>query len=256
MQCHAHPALLLLAIDPTVLSLLVLIACLLCIYMVFFFGRRLQNSAYIRDSLVESATQQELRALVRELDDRALQGALDPNNPPPDGYGSTRRLWQAEKYASASELSWSPPNETDAQRAERLEREQKRKTFDEACRKWENEEKLRYNAEKERLERTAYERAKKKVPTSFDISLLGGGYSFLLEFSTVIVIIFTLLILGILNIMQGKDISTILASIAGYVLGKATSESRKSPTAEPGGARPEAVKMMQPPASFDRKPEV
>jgi Na+/H+-dicarboxylate symporter len=58
-----------------------------------------------------------------------------------------------------------------------------------------------------------------------DISLLGGGWSFLLEFSTVIVIIFTLLILGIASVIQGKDIVTILASIAGYVLGKATSGS-------------------------------
>jgi hypothetical protein len=66
-----------------------------------------------------------------------------------------------------------------------------------------------------------------------DISLLGGGFSFLLEFSTVIVIIFTLLILGLIGSLGGNEISTILASIAGYVLGKATStqsKEKESPT--------------------------
>jgi len=66
-----------------------------------------------------------------------------------------------------------------------------------------------------------------KVPSTIDISLLGGGWAFLLEFSTVIVIIFTLLILGILKALEGKDIATILAAIAGYVLGKASSGTKQ-----------------------------
>jgi hypothetical protein len=33
------------------------------------------------------------------------------------------------------------------------------------------------------------------------------------------------MILGVLNILEGKDIATILAAIAGYVLGKASSAS-------------------------------
>jgi len=54
------------------------------------------------------------------------------------------------------------------------------------------------------------------------ISLLGGGFSFLLEFSTVIVIIFAVVILSIIGILKNQEIATILAAIAGYVLGKAT----------------------------------
>ncbi|MGP0094865.1 MAG: hypothetical protein ACLPKB_33660 [Xanthobacteraceae bacterium] len=42
----------------------------------------------------------------------------------------------------------------------------------------------------------------------------------------IIVIIFALLVLGISGIMAGKDITTILALIAGYVLGKATMQKR------------------------------
>jgi len=228
-----------LVLDPSVLSLLVLIACLTCIYMVFFFGRRLQNSAYLRDSLIEGATQQELKVLLRELDDRALQGPLDPRFPPPTGYGSTRRLWRSDESAGAANetTSWSGMKETDEEKKQREEREAareaERKRIEDSYSKWEMEEKLRYDTEKEKAQRIAVERAKKKVPSSFDISLLGGGYAFLLEFSTVIVIIFTLMILGILKIMEGKDISTILAAIAGYVLGKATSDSKKEQNPAP-----------------------
>jgi hypothetical protein len=229
-------------LDPSVLSLLVLVACLTCIYMVFFFGRRLQNSAYIRDSLIESAAQQELKTLVRELDDKALQGPLDPKFPPPPNYGSTRRLWRPDEYGTPkSASSWRRSDETQEQREERLREEEKERQFEEACAKWETEEKIRYNEKREELERIALQRAKGKVPASFDISLLGGGYSFLLEFSTVIVIIFTLLILGVLKIMEGKDISTILAAIAGYVLGKATSEAKK---AQPSAS--DAIKIPDP----------
>jgi hypothetical protein len=39
-------------LDPSVLSFLVLVTCLAYIYMVFFFDRRLRNSAYLRDSLI------------------------------------------------------------------------------------------------------------------------------------------------------------------------------------------------------------
>ena len=41
-----------------------------------------------------------------------------------------------------------------------------------------------------------------------------------------------MLILGILKILDGKDVSPILAAIAGYVLGKATSGARQE---QPGG---------------------
>ena len=85
----------------------------------------------------------------------------------------------------------------------------------------------------------AAKRAEKKIPSSIDISLLGGGWAFLLEFSTVIVIIFTLLILGILETLEGKDIATILAAIAGYVLGKATSAGKqeKAPGEPPSNTK-------------------
>ena len=218
------------AFDPTVLTVFVLAACLACIYMVFFFGRRLQTTAYLRDSLIEGATQQELKPLLRELDDKKLEGPLDVNHPPPAGYGSTKRLWRSDEYkASSMATSWSPSNETEEQKAERRELEEEGRRQQASFDQWESEEKVRYEALRQKAEAEALNRAKKKIPSSIDISLLGGGWAFLLEFSTVIVIIFTLLILGILKILEGREIATILAAIAGYVLGKATSGT-KQPT--------------------------
>jgi hypothetical protein len=212
------------AIDPGVLSVIVLMTCLTCIYMVFFFGRRLQTSAYLRDSLIEGAKQQELKILLRELHDRAMEGPLDPNNPPPDGYGSTARLWESDKYSAPMDSApWHNPNETDGEKAERIQQEADQRQQRAECKKWESEERIRYEALRKDADARALQRAEKRVPSSLDISLLGGGWAFLLEFSTVIVIIFTLLILGILKILEGREISTILAAIAGYVLGKATS---------------------------------
>ncbi len=220
-------------VDSSVLVVIVLATCLACIWMVFFFGRRLQTSAYLRDSLIEGAKQQELKVLLRELHDRAVEGPIDPRNPPPDGYGSTQRLWESEKYAGSLESDWIPSNETPEEKEERLKRKEEQKIQRAAEQKWESEERVRYETLRQQVETEAAKRAEKKVPSSIDISLLGGGWSFLLEYSTVIVIIFTVLILGILKILDGKDISPIIAAIAGYVLGKATSGAKQGqPTSD------------------------
>src|SRR5271165_6608830 len=120
-----------------------------------------------------------------------------------------------------------PAVQVGQEREARLKREEEERQRAIVVRQWESEEKIRYEALHQQAERRALELAEKKIPNSIDISLLGGGWAFLLEFSTVIVIIFTLMIFGILGTLEGKDISTILAAIAGYVLGKASSGARQ-----------------------------
>ena len=73
---------------------------------------------------------------------------------------------------------------------------------------WENKERAVFERMRKEADSKASEIAEKKVPKSMDISLLGGGFSFLLEFSTVIVLIFTLLILGILGSLEGQQIAS------------------------------------------------
>lgn len=52
--------------------------------------------------------------------------------------------------------------------------------------------------------------------------LRGQGPQFVLEFTALIVIIFLAVVLGVLGVLKEQQIGTLLAAIAGYVLGKAT----------------------------------
>ena len=66
------------------------------------------------------------------------------------------------------------------------------------------------------------DRAEKLLPT-MDVSSFGGGWVFVLEFTTILFIVFAVLSLGLLGVLKSEPIATILAAIAGYVLGKSTS---------------------------------
>ncbi len=66
------------------------------------------------------------------------------------------------------------------------------------------------------------ERARGLLPT-MDVSSFGGGWVFVLEFTTIMFIVFAVLALGLLGVLDSEPIAAILAAIAGYVLGKSTS---------------------------------
>jgi hypothetical protein len=71
----------------------------------------------------------------------------------------------------------------------------------------------------------ARDRAEKAL--SVDLAVLRGrGPEFVLEFTAVVVIIFAAVALGVLGILTNEQIGTLLAAIAGYVLGKATSRTQ------------------------------
>ncbi|GHO61859.1 hypothetical protein KSC_007510 [Ktedonobacter sp. SOSP1-52] len=214
-----------LSIQSAILAVVMVIACLTCIWMVFFFGRRLQTSAYMRTFLLDSVKRQEMQSLLRQLHDRAATGPLDPNFPPPPKFGNIGQLWEDGKWVSYEDRFGD-------QRAsltkEDEDEEKKRLDILGRCRTWEQEERKRYADLSKQAEAEALKRAEQIVPQAMDISLLGGGWTFLLEFSTVIVIIFTLLILGVLGSLEGKEISTILAAIAGYVLGRTTTATTQN----------------------------
>jgi len=56
-------------------------------------------------------------------------------------------------------------------------------------------------------------RAEKLLPT-MDVSSFGGGWVFVLEFTTIIFIVFAVLALGLLGVLKSEPIATILAAIA------------------------------------------
>jgi hypothetical protein len=67
-----------------------------------------------------------------------------------------------------------------------------------------------------------------------DLSALRGrGPEFVLEFTAIVVIIFAAAILGVMGLLGSNQIGTLLAAIAGYVLGKSVAGTRSGQTEEP-----------------------
>jgi hypothetical protein len=93
-------------------------------------------------------------------------------------------------------------------------------------RQYDLEAKRRHSLELGKARGKAKERAASAI-SSVDLSVLRGrGSEFVLEFTTVVVIIFAAFALGVLRILDTQQIGTLLAAIAGYVLGRATSRTQ------------------------------
>jgi hypothetical protein len=243
----------------TLLTILFIAALLIALYMVLFFARRLQSAAFLRTSLVESVKRQILDDLVRDLDDQTKRGPLDMSDLPPENFpvrclaDANYQLdgdWGPYSSTGGSE-GWGYADMSEEERKKAIQEEADRKAKREAwfkpLRDWRTAEVKRYEAKKLELAAIALIRAEEQVPKSLDVSLLGGGFSFVLEFSTVIVIIFALLVLTALRSIDGREVATILAAVAGYVLGKTTSSS-----ADRGAANvtnPTTVTTTQPAAT-------
>jgi hypothetical protein len=91
-----------------------------------------------------------------------------------------------------------------------------------------------YQDDLEATRKRAKEQATNALNVDFS-ALLGRGPEFVLEFTTVVVIIFAAVILGILKVLDTQQIGTLLAAIAGYVLGRATTRARAGESLAPAG---------------------
>ena len=72
----------------------------------------------------------------------------------------------------------------------------------------------------------------------------GRGATFVLEFTAVVVIIFTAAILAILGKLGNEQVGTLLAAIAGYVLGRSVNPmaEKESGRTEESTKKPNKVK--------------
>jgi hypothetical protein len=61
-----------------------------------------------------------------------------------------------------------------------------------------------------------------KILSRLDTSTFSGSWIYLLEFTTIVFIVYAVLSLGVLGVLDSQPIATILAAVAGYVLGKST----------------------------------
>jgi hypothetical protein len=127
---------------------------------------------------------------------------------------------------------YEPPTENEDAKA-RAERQRlfeeyrpKREEFEQRFKEW--AQKIwqtadeKYKEDKAEDRREADKLAGKAIDSTEASLLKGQGPQFVLEFTAIIVIIFSAVILGVLDRLGRDQIGTLLAAIAGYVLGKAT----------------------------------
>lgn len=102
----------------------------------------------------------------------------------------------------------------------------KRREFQEEVNKWVREAQAwahqRYEEDLQEVKKQAAAQAERAMGAVDFSAIRGRGPEFVLEFTAVVVIIFAAVILGIAGQLTNEQIGTLLAAIAGYVLGKAT----------------------------------
>jgi hypothetical protein len=92
--------------------------------------------------------------------------------------------------------------------------------------KLDEERKRQVQAHKERIDQIlgqAERDTQALVPRSLSVAGMGITGSFFIELTAILTIIFGIIILGLVGVLGTQEIAPILAAIAGYVLGKATS---------------------------------
>ena len=135
-----------------------------------------------------------------------------------------------------SDLGYMDSNKPrDISEAEKKAKASYEKKAQEWIRKVAIEAKLRYQKDLNVAYATAQDHANRAIDVDLSV-LRGRGAEFVLEFTTVVVIIFAAIILGVLGILEPQQIGTLLAAIAGYVLGRATTRNRSS-TGGPKGPK-------------------
>jgi hypothetical protein len=227
------------------LAFAALFVCIGCIYMVIRWGRTLEKQDFQRDSILDAIANQEAAGLIAQLDQKVYLEAIDPENHPfPDEAGTYTLydFWLNYQtflsYDPTTDIFYNDPKWAPEQKAQKQLEFNQDKRAKTALKIWGKEELKRYESEKKKIRDDARKKADKRLPSTMDRSLLGGGFSFILEFSTVIVIIFSVVILGVIGIVAGRDIVTILAAIAGYVLGKASASIQSQKTEQPKTEQP------------------
>ncbi|MGB8645472.1 MAG: hypothetical protein WCF84_09560 [Anaerolineae bacterium] len=132
--------------------------------------------------------------------------------------------FSSDDYATAGSTGGGVPNLPPDPKV--IARQQERQSnLYELQRKVDGEAKRRYQQNLSEARTKAKERARQAV--SIDLGVLQGrGTEFVLEFTAVVVIIFTAFGLGVLRILDTQQIGTLLAAIAGYVLGRATTRGQ------------------------------
>jgi ABC-type multidrug transport system fused ATPase/permease subunit len=161
---------------------------------------------------------------LRLASNSSIQGK--PRSPASAEEGEYQRLVARQQQVIAKQQGLTPEelqNKIDDMDAEQA--------FKSEAEKWEekvqSEAASRYETALEQAHKVAKERAGRAIKVDFS-ALRGKGSEFVLEFTTIVVIIFAAIVLGVLQELESNQIGTLLAAIAGYVLGRATTRTSSS----------------------------
>ncbi len=216
-----------------------------------FLQRSPRGRDWVKVSGNELPSTTELRAMASELDSRAVYRVEDAErvlhtvpivqevrsrNPFADDWGGSRTGMLGPSGSGlrpgGSELTQELANKE-------LAFSRKLETFKSEAAAWVRNAMAQawdwYQEDVAEAERKA--QASAGLALSVDFSALRGrGPEFVLEFTAVVVIIFAAVILGVLERLSSEQIGTLLAAIAGYVLGKGSSRARTPAPGEAGAA--------------------
>lgn len=234
-------------------------------FVQFFWSQQLERTGFLGSLFRDSMKDIEYKRLASGYIDDFTNGRYhddvshDPEwlkeNSPPKGYfqGNRRPGTSLPGFGDWGETPGVnnlpgagpvPVERTIEIEAPRAKQREYQTSVEEWRQKVDAEARQRYKRDLELARSRADDLSRKAVSVDFSV-LQGKGPEFVLGFTTIVAIAFAVLALGILGVLKSEQIGTLLAAIAGYVLGRATAR---------GAATTEAAQSTPPPA--EPKPKV
>lgn len=229
---------------------LVLIVLAFLFYWVFSYSHRLEQTSYVGEILGRALFSVERQRRISEIEEAWQRGKYHmdavndetwrsehplPTRPGGDSFLIDIAVQQLEQQGRVGTL---PPFGT--------QDEQTTKYLSE-LRSWEKgvlEKKANglRSTDIRRCEEQAQTESQKALGVIDLATLRGRGPEFILQFTAVVTIVFVVLALGLVGKLDSQQAGTILAAIAGYVLGQATSRGQARPREAPEPSSPENLK--------------
>ncbi|NOZ73676.1 MAG: hypothetical protein GXP38_17590 [Chloroflexi bacterium] len=204
-------------------SALVLLAFLF--FLLFRYSHRLEQTGYLGQVYQAAVEDMDYAMRAAQIDERWLRGDYEQQVRDDSGWMDKNPEPDRPRMDSWPDDVWSGWADDQVAKVARDDASTKSKYM-----KWEDQVKQeareRRRAALDGARKDAKERAKKATSIDWGTMTGRGGSRFVLEFTAIVVIIFTALILGILGVMNTEQIGTLLAAIAGYVLGRATARTQ------------------------------
>lgn len=218
-------------------------------YIQFSWSQKVERAGFLGELFQESIKDIEFKRLVSKHDEDFLEQryhdavrhdfAWLKENPAPKGYFRTTRrpggtFPPGLPGGTQNPYAYRPPpaprvgEQRKAAQLKLDEYEQGEREIKDWEQKVDDEATRRYHVDRDSAQRRAEELARSAV--DIDLSVLQGkGPEFVLGFTTIVAIVFAVIALGILKAINSEQIGTLLAAIAGYVLGRAASRGATAP---------------------------